>query len=467
MSDARNDGQLLTAHLGGDAGAFEALTRRHAAMVLGVTRRLLGPGPDAEDAAQATFMLLARKSRSLAGARELGAWLHRSARLVARTALRAQGRRARHEREAAAMRLASEKPQESKALTGRYADRMDEALDSLPESYRQALLLCYFEGLSQKGAAQRLAVPESTLSSRCTRGLEKLRARLGAGPRSLGAAALGALLVEGAAQAAGSVPESFVPSVVSAANGAAAGAPILALTEGALKAMFWIKMKVAAAVIAATVLVAVATPFAVRAASGEPAKPDPGKEKKVVKKEDKKKGPVAVDGLRLTLAAVPGGRVCSDKCRRMFHLANGIKKCPGCGKTCNVAHKWCPKCADAKGACEVCGKKMPAEALKIKELKAGVSHVKLLLTFENVSKGKIRIFTPLTHNLARSITIKVDGPGVVRQPPAITRHIGGALPMLRNYPELAPGGKTTVEIGIAGNPPQIRGWDLYLTRPGT
>ena len=269
MPEARTDGESLTAYLGGEAGAFEALTRRHAAMVLGVARRLLGPGPDAEDAAQATFVLLVRKASKLTGARDLGAWLHRSARLVARTALRARRRRSRHEKEAAAMRPAGEQARESEELWRQHAPRLDGALDALPARYRQALVLCYFEGLSRGQAARRLGCPESTVAGRCARGLEKLRGRLGVREQRLGAAALGALL---AGRAAGEVPGDFIPSVVAAANGAAAGAPVLALTEGALKTMFWSKVKAVAASAAAVAALAVGTPLAVRAASGEPAK---------------------------------------------------------------------------------------------------------------------------------------------------------------------------------------------------
>lgn len=456
MSDARNDGELLTAHLGGDAGAFEALARRHAAMVLGVARRLLGPGPDAEDAAQATFMLLVRKARKLSGARELGAWLHRSARLVAPTALRARGRRARHEREAAAMRPAGEEAREPEALWAQCGDRMDGVLDSLPEGCRQALVLCYFEGLSQGEAAKRLAVPESTLSSRCTRGLEKLRAKLGVERRRLGAAALGALLVERAAEA---VPANFIPSVVSAANGAAASAPVLALTEGALKVMFWSKMKVAAASVAAVAFVAVAAPFAVGAASGEGAGKDPSVAKKVVRKAAAGE-PVPVNGLKLKLSLAPANLVCSEKCRKMLHLANGIKRC-GCGQMCNAGHKHCWNCAFATGTCEVCGKKLPAGATELRSFKAG-EQVRLALTFENVSKKKMKVCDYLLG--MRLVKWQITGPDAasVKRVPTGMDFMLAAITG-KNFPELESGGKRTFGIYVRGNPPGI-GYGAVSTR---
>ncbi len=72
----------LCLRVSGSGSAFEALASRHAAMVLAACRRVLGQGPDAEDAAQAAFMVLLRRARSLTGQRDLSRWLHRTAVLV-------------------------------------------------------------------------------------------------------------------------------------------------------------------------------------------------------------------------------------------------------------------------------------------------------------------------------------------------------------------------------------------------
>jgi RNA polymerase sigma factor (sigma-70 family) len=391
LESERTDRELLAAHLAGDEGAFEQLAARHAAMVLAACRRQLSGG-DAEDAAQATFLVLVRKARSLAsGQGDLGAWLHRAASNVARTARRALATRARHEKEAGAMQSARSAGHEPEPLWREGKKHLDAALDSLPENYSQALVLCYFEGLSQSQAAARLSIPESTVATRCSRGLEKLRARLPAGRgRRMSVAALGTLLLAHVPQAGEGLPLDFLPSVVAAAKGAAVSAPILALTEGALKVMFWSKLKVVGACLAAAAVLAVATPQAMKAISGEKPKP-----------VAKVTPPPAVDGLRVTLTA---------------------------GKT---------------------------------EFSPG-EKVKLTLCFENVSKEKMRVFLPPANWLDRSLSWTASGPGAQKQ--MVARNMMARLSGLKDYPELAPGAKKTVELQLGGNPPQVTGWQL--TRPG-
>ncbi|MBN2582690.1 MAG: serpin family protein [Planctomycetes bacterium] len=74
--------------------------------------------------------------------------------------------------------------------------------------------------------------------------------------------------------------------------------------------------------------------------------------------------PVAPGAPAKAAVAAPARMVCCDACKAKLDLANGIRKCPGCGGMCNVAHAWCTACARKKGVCEVCGKKMGAEAAK-------------------------------------------------------------------------------------------------------
>src|SRR5262249_55206347 len=87
------DGQLLECFLARrDAAAFDALVRRHGAMVLGVCRRIVGHSQDAEDAFQATFLVLLRKGESVRPREAVGSWLHG---VACRTALRARTVRVR------------------------------------------------------------------------------------------------------------------------------------------------------------------------------------------------------------------------------------------------------------------------------------------------------------------------------------------------------------------------------------
>ncbi len=410
MANPRSDGALLKAHLTGDSVAFEELTRRHAGMVMETCRRLLGCGADAEDAAQATFMVLLRRAGALTDEGDVGGWLHRTAVLVSRNAARARRRQARHEKEAAVMRPASEAAPAEDRRWKELAGGLDQALDTLPAVQRRALVLCYFEGLSQSQAAARLGQPESTLATRCARGLERLRERLGSRERAPGAAALGALLL---AHAAAAAPESLIGSVAAAAKGAAVGAPVLALTEGALKAMFWTKIKMVAAAVTAAALLGAVTPWVVRAASAEdasgapgtaaqtgPADPTDGAKPGAPKADE----PAAVDGLKVSLAA--------DK----------------------------------------------------SEARAG-EEIKLTLTFENASREKLRVFWPVERYLGDQISLEASGDGVRRG--AQMRDMMAMLPGLANYPELAPGEKKALEIRIAGNPPAVTRLAVHFTKEGT
>jgi RNA polymerase sigma factor (sigma-70 family) len=452
VSKARTDCQLLSAHLDGDAGAFEELAGRHAAMVLGTCRRLLGSGPDAEDAAQAVFVVLVRKARRLAdGGGDLGGWLHRTAGMVSCTALRARRNRTRREREASMTREHDRSAEAWSRLEG----DLDAALDSLPSNYRDVLVLRYFEGLSGAETAQRLAVPESTVSTRASRALERLRAKLGARGKGLGAAALGALIAE---QALAAPADPFIPSVVAAAKGAAASAPILALAEGVLNMMFWTKVKIAALWALAAGLLAVATPLAVGALSGErrdatnPAAAAP------VANEAK---PVA--GLKLTLSLVPEKIACADACAAK--AGGRWNKCAACiGRTPYGGKCW--SCSLNAGTCEVCGKKVPADRVSLREVKAGENY-RLALTLENVSKEKLRICDYLIG--WRKVKLELTGPAAdsVKKMPTGVDFCLAAIEE-KNFPALAPGEKRAYWIRLTGNPPGINQGSVKtcLLKPG-
>jgi RNA polymerase sigma factor (sigma-70 family) len=249
------DGQLLALFLTDrDDAAFEALVRRHGPMVLGTCRRLLCNPEDAEDAFQATFLVLARKAAAVGRPELLGNWLYGVAH---RTALRARavaGRRRAREKQVAAMPEAEAKGEADPG--GDLRPVLDRELSRLPDKYRVPVVLCYLEGRTLRDVARQLGVPAGTLSGRLTAARELLARRLARSGLALSAGALTAALSEGAASAG--IPPPLVALTVEAATAAAAGklaaggasARAAALAEGVVRAMFVKKLKVAAAVLA-------------------------------------------------------------------------------------------------------------------------------------------------------------------------------------------------------------------------
>jgi RNA polymerase sigma factor (sigma-70 family) len=176
LAEELSDGRLLERFVRtGDGAAFAAVVRRHGPMVLGVCRRVLGNDQDAEDAFQATFLVLARKAGSLSRPELLGNWLHGVAYRTARHARARTARRLRREREAA-MSEARNDPQQ--ALAQELRQLLDQELAHLPEKYRAPLVLCYLQGKTHHEAARLLGWPPGSMSYRLARGREMLHRRL-------------------------------------------------------------------------------------------------------------------------------------------------------------------------------------------------------------------------------------------------------------------------------------------------
>jgi RNA polymerase sigma factor (sigma-70 family) len=225
------DGQLLQRYLGaGDGAAFAALVRRHGPMVLGVCRRVLRHEQDAEDAFQATFLVLAKKAASVVPAEAVGHWLYGVAYRAAQKAREAAVRRRAHE-----WRAGQRRPEERPRPDDR-CEELDHEITRLPDIYRAAVVLCALEGLSRTEAARRLGCPEGTLSSRLAKARRILAKRLG-GPAAVAAA----LATARAAQAA-------TPSLFAATAGGAVSAEVANLTRGVITAMLLAKVRSVAAV---------------------------------------------------------------------------------------------------------------------------------------------------------------------------------------------------------------------------
>ncbi len=285
----RSDAELLADYsASGCEEAFSAIASRHGAMVYRVCLSTLRDPHEAEDASQATFLVLARKARGLRSGTDLAGWLYGTARKASLWAARNRATRRRKE-EAAAMARAAAGGDEGRGTGGGGPDTetLCAELDRLPVALRQAVLLRYAEGLSQQEAAAAAGCPQGTLGRRAAEGLERLRERLARRGSVLGIAAVAGLFET---QAAAAVPASLLPSILAvpklAAAGAAAGAAGLSavalgakaegggvvIAEGVMKAMFWTKMKFAAAVLVGAAVVGGGGAAAVLAAA-EPAAP--------------------------------------------------------------------------------------------------------------------------------------------------------------------------------------------------
>jgi RNA polymerase sigma factor (sigma-70 family) len=250
-----SDGQLLRAFLDDhDECAFEALVRRHGPMVMGVCRRVLHHAHDAEDAFQATFLVLVRKAGSLACREIIGDWLHGVALRTALKARSAQGRRRGKERQMA-------RPEAVAAdLAPEWHALLDQELQGLPEKYRVPIILCELEGRTHQEAARQLGCPIGTLSGRLSRARSLLARRLTRRGLSLSAGGLAGLLCSDATAAG--VNQVLVSSTVKAAaqiaeGQAAAGivsSQVAALTEGVVKAMLMSKLKTLGAISALVVM---------------------------------------------------------------------------------------------------------------------------------------------------------------------------------------------------------------------
>lgn len=175
-----------------DEAAFEALTARHGPLVLGTCRDILGNSSDAEDAFQATFLILLRRSATIRRGDSLAGWLHRVACRVARHALASAGSRRACEGRVVPLApgvIVGHDPVARDELRG----VLHAEIERLPERNRKPVILCLLEGLTQAEAAQRLGWSEGSVRGRLTRGRRLLRMRLtrrGIAPAAVVAASL-------------------------------------------------------------------------------------------------------------------------------------------------------------------------------------------------------------------------------------------------------------------------------------
>ncbi len=255
--EALTDGQLLEQFVvHQEEQAFEALLQRHGPMVLGLCRRVLQNTSDADDAMQATFLVLVSKASSIAKRESVGSWLYG---VAYRIALRAKARNARRRVHETPMAKIPDIPHDESPdqQSGHELwPALDEEVERLPEKYRAPMVLCYLQGYTNVEAARQLCWSPGTLQGRLARARQLLRTRL---------ARRGLLLWGGAVASAAAPPAALAtlpPALIAAtirtaaliAAGQAAAAGVIStqvatLMQGALKAMIVTKLKIATVVL--------------------------------------------------------------------------------------------------------------------------------------------------------------------------------------------------------------------------
>ncbi len=312
------DGQLLGRYVATrDAASFETLVRRHGPMVLGVCRRLLPDRNDAEDAFQATFLVLVRKATTITPRDAVGSWLYGVAYRAAQKVRVAAARR--RSREVPMAQL----PEPTTVAEGLWHDvlpLLDHELALLPAKYRLPIVLCDLEGKTRKEAARQLGWPEGTVAGRLASARQLLAKRLARHGLPLSTGMLAAVLAENGTQAA--VPLTLVIATVRAATGGVLRAGSAAVVGGIVRAMFLSSLKLPVLVLVAFTAVAAGaalvvgrpqpdetlgeiprTPEALVIHGGPPAaKPTPGPEQKPDGVEETAWGE-AVDGLQAGVTA--------------------------------------------------------------------------------------------------------------------------------------------------------------------
>lgn len=237
------DGELLNRFLRHrDDAAVTLLVRRHSSMVWGVCRRLLHSHHDAEDAFQATFLVLVRKAASVVPREMVANWLYGVAH---QTAVRVRATAAkRGVRERQGMEIPD--PAQAETRADDLLPLLDQELSCLPERFRALIVLCDLEGKTRKEVAQQLGCPEGTVASRLARARAMLAKRLARHGFAVSGVSVACVLSQGAASA--SVLASTIKAVSLLATAQAVScvltsAKVVALTEGVVKAMFVSKIK--------------------------------------------------------------------------------------------------------------------------------------------------------------------------------------------------------------------------------
>jgi RNA polymerase sigma factor (sigma-70 family) len=441
----KDDRALLIQFVEGQEAPFEVLVQRHGPMVLGVCRRILGDGHDAEDAFQATFLLLARRAATIRNPAAVAAWLHAVACQVADRARKERERRNRVQvlTEADLGRTDPDPAVEWAELR----PVLDEELGRLPEKYRAPLILCYLEDRSNAEAAEQLGWPIGTVKGRLARARSLLQSRLARRGVALGAGLFVAGSLPGAAEA---VPPSLGALTTQHALEVAAGTTtgltpaVAALYTGGLYAMSFGRIKVLAALAALLGICSFSGVFAYSGLGGLTAPPSVRS---------------ALKRLPITPFTIPEGRRKEVGSTEPFgagvaaRLVGAKESYPldlG-GKSEKEFRKQIDDIAAAPRRPGPGGPRFPASP-----------KVDLKLQLTNIGKNDIKVEVGGSGN---SLTLDLKGPGAFYAP-VVVRNF---LPVRREPTVVAvPAGKsvTIADLPTLGFPKPGTGSQAYWTQPG-
>ena len=241
-------GRFLTSR---DAEAFATLVARHGPMVYAVCRRVIGDVHRADDAFQATFLILARRAGDVKPREAVRAWLYG---VAVRTALTARARAAHRSKKETPVASVPDRPAPVRAEPDPdFLRILDEEIAHLPDKLRAAVVVCELDGLSRKDAAIRLRIAEGTLSSRSGRSTEVPRGPPQVAGRIVPVAALGAFFAR--ATTASAVPGNLTEAAARFATPAIVPPGVDELTRGVFRNLFLAKLT--ATIVGAVLLVGV------------------------------------------------------------------------------------------------------------------------------------------------------------------------------------------------------------------
>jgi RNA polymerase sigma factor (sigma-70 family) len=272
-----------------EESAFTALVERHAAMVIGLCRSILRNHHDAEDIFQATFLVMARKAGSIRKGESVGSWLYVVAyRLAHKVRTRAEKRQSCEQR---AVFHCEQTPMDA-VMWGELRDILHQEISRLPEKYRAALVLCYWQGRTHEQAGQQLGCARGTIKDRLEKARDLLRKRLARRGLALSAAWFATSLSEGMGAV---VSEELVQATVRGAMLFSMGrlpagvvsAPVAACARAHVKQLFMNKLKYGLAFV---LMLGVLCGGAGLAALHEAAPPEtqPEQPKAIIHKEEQK-----------------------------------------------------------------------------------------------------------------------------------------------------------------------------------